>query len=493
MNYYSHQDECIAEMNRQKSGFIEMPTGTGKGEIICNHAYGLYKQEKPSIKITVTVSHRIMLSQQLLQRLVVYFLNKKEQPNFRRICVHSGDQIEYGLDTLEDQIWVAAYPDDKCGSVSDLENTIREAINLGQDLAISTTYHSLNKTVSVLNSLGIKADACYLDELHRGVERDEWMKVIKKFVKHVDRCYGFTATPGKQRSRINSIVGQTIYYMDSFTAIERGLICKPMWMIVDVEGNKEKHIAKGVVNAFEEHQSRIAVDAKMLVHCFDSLEIASIGDSREIKLLMEKYPELMVAEVSSSRGARINGVAMDRLEWLKSLNDHKGRMIVLHIDICNSGLDVPGFTFGLWTYMSSSETYATQGNGRSGRIVKEDRVRLERGEITTADYSQWVKPFNICGLMNFLDTVEEDEEAFVDFILRSREQGFDPSDIVYTGNKKSVNKTSPFEGDAGIRDAYKQSQLQVQIKIRLEAEDRMNMHRRLRDMDPMSIFESAEQ
>jgi hypothetical protein len=476
-------------MKQNSLGFIEMPTGTGKGEIICSHAHDVYNKKSKKIKISVTVSHRIMLSQQLLQRLVSFFLDKKEQPNFRRICVHSGDQIEYGRDNVDEQIWVAAYPDDKCGSIAALEQTVNQAMGLGQDIAISTTYHSLSKTLDVLKTLKLKADVVYLDELHRGVERDEWFTVLKNFVKLAKTSYGFTATPGKQKNRIESLLGNTIYYMDSHTAISKGLICKPMWMIVDVDGNKLQHLAKGVVTAFNEHQTRTTIDAKMLLHCFDSQEIATVGDSHEIKSLMKQYPNLLVAEVSSARGARINGKELDRLVWLKTLNEHKGKMIVLHIDICNSGLDVPGFTFGLWTYMSASETYATQGNGRSGRIVKEDRTRLERGEISTVDYSAWVKPYNVCGLLFFNDTVSEDEDAFVDFILRSRDQGFNPEDIVYTGNKHGILKSDPFAVDGDIKNPYTQSRIAVAIKVRLENEALKNLLHSTKKLDPMNIFD----
>jgi superfamily II DNA or RNA helicase len=488
-NYYAHQDDCRFQMKQNKTGFVEMPTGTGKGEINCSHAYDVYKSKSKKIKISITVSHRIMLSQQLLQRLVSFFLDKKEQPNFRRICVHSGNQIEYGRDNIDEQIWVAAYPDDKCGSIDTLEKTIKQSIELGQDIAVSTTYHSLSKTLSVLKTLKLKADVVYLDELHRGVERDEWFTTLKNFIKLSKSTYGFTATPGKQKARIESLLGSTIYYMDSHTAISKGLICKPMWMIVDVDGNKLQHLAKGVVTAFNEHQSRMSIDAKMLLHCFDSQEIATVGDSHEIKSLIKQHPDLLVAEVSSARGARINGKELDRLEWLKILNEHKGKMIVLHIDICNSGLDVPGFTFGLWTYMSASETYATQGNGRSGRIIKEDRARLECGEISVADYSQWIKPYNVCGLLFFNDTVSEDERAFVDFILRSRDQGFNPEDIVYTGNKHGVLKSDPFASDGDLKSPYTQSRIAIAISIRLENESLKELLHSTKKLDPMNIFD----
>lgn len=489
MSYYSHQDDMLFAMNQHKSGLLVAPTGTGKGTVISRSNYESFKQKSKNIKLNVIVAHRILLSQQLLQRAVLYFLDSKEVPNFARICVHSGDPIEYGEEDIEEKIWLAQYPDHKCGSAESLIEKVSEAANLGQDIVIATTYHSLHKITTMLKSLKLKADISYLDEIHRGVSQDDWFKFLKKFVALSKRSYSFTATPGKQINRITSLVGPEIYHMDTHEAIRRGLICKPVWMIVDVDGNKQQHLAKGVVSAFKEHQKRINIDAKLLVHCFDSQEIQTIADSNEIRSLVKEVPNLLVAEISSARNARINGIEKDRLEWLKILNDHRGPMIVIHIDICNSGLDVPGFTFGLWTYTSASETYATQGNGRSGRIIKEDRIRLENGEISVDDYSAWIKPNNVCGLLNFLDSLNEDEDAFVEFILKSREQGFNPEDIVYTSSKSGIIKKDPFADDAGQKKGHRQSPIQVAIAVRLENEQAIELFYQMKKVDPMNIFD----
>lgn len=495
-NYYSHQDDCLFQMRQNKFGAIFAPTGTGKGEIISRHNRDVLtkKTKKKTIKITVIVAHRILLSQQLIQRAVSFFLdNNPGTVPFKRICVHSGDGIEYGREVVEEQIWLGTYPDDKCGSLDALTASLKNAVDLGHDVVISTTYHSLPKTTKVLHDLGLKATVAYLDEIHRPTAQDDQFKSLKDFIKMCDSAYGFTATPGKQQKRILSLFGnnEPIFDMTISDAIVKGLICKPKWMIVDVNGNRHQHLAKGVITAYKEHQKRIPINAKMLVHTRDSQEIATIADSKEIAGLLAETSGLIVAEISSSRGARINGRSIDeRQEWLKVLNNHSGPMIVLHIDICNAGLDVPGFTFGLWTYMSSSETYSIQGNGRHGRIVKEDRVRLERGEISTADYSTWVKPDNICGLLSFDDDLEEDRNDFIDFILRSREVGFRPEDTIYTGTRVGVEKPDPFDDDVEIRAPYRQSSLQVAITVALENEARKELHHYLKKLDPMNIFDA---
>ena len=225
-----------------------------------------------------------------------------------------------------------------------------------------------------------------------------------------------------------------------------------------------------------------------MVNCLDSVEIASIADSKFVKDCQAKYLDLLVAEVSSARGARINGVEVSRQDFLDALQKHTGRMLVLHIDICNSGIDVPDFNFPLWTYYSDSETYVTQGNGRGGRLKKEDRLRLERGEINTQDRTSWVKPYNTCGMLAFSNTIEEDTQAFVEFVLKSREQGFDPKDTVYASSKSSVMKKSPFEPEN--KGGRRQSQVEVAITVALENESLREMIYEISKLeDPMNIFE----
>ena len=256
---YTYQDDVLVQMNNNHTGLIEMPTGTGKGEIICRHAHETYTEfrkrlkgkKKSTIRITVVISDRIMLSQQMQMRIVKYSVKtKKQKPTYVRMSVHSGDATEYSdLDSAEERMWVSEYPDQQCYSTAQIAEEIAKAINLGQDLSISTTYHSLNKVLKSLKDLKIKAKVGYLDEIHRGVARDDWFKTLKDFSKQCDKCFGFTATPGNKRGRIQSLLGATIYYMDMHRAINLALICKPRWMIIEVNGNKENNLAQGVVKA----------------------------------------------------------------------------------------------------------------------------------------------------------------------------------------------------------------------------------------------------
>jgi superfamily II DNA or RNA helicase len=471
-DFYKHQLDAAHFMKQNPFASLFAPTGTGKGTMIEQDIYDAFhsRKKKGKIRIAVVVTHRILLSQQLLQRVVEHYLDKKEKPAFTRISVHSGRETEFNdLDALE-RMLVAEYGDIKAGSAAKLEEEIAKCINLGKDIAISTTYQSLSKVRKVLKDLSINATVTYLDEINQGVSTDEWFKTLEQHIKHTDRCYGFTATPGRKRGRIISLLGKSNWTLDMSEALDRGLICKPRWMVVEVEGNRSLHMAQGVTKAFVKFEETIGTECKMLVHCFSSREIETIAESKRIKALYASYPDLMIAEISSERGPRIDGIQYnqkDRQKWIDTLKAHTGRMIVLHIDICNSGIDVPGFNFPLWTYWSDSETYVIQGNGRGARLDYNDRTMLEQGLISTVDRSTWKKPYNTVGILFFEDSIEADKDSFVDFIIQSREQGFDPKETVYAGQGSSTTKPNPFGGNV-TKKQQRQSSLEVSVSVALE-------------------------
>jgi hypothetical protein len=164
-------------------------------------------------------------------------------------------------------------------------------------------------------------------------------------------------------------------------------------------------------------------------------------------------------------------------------------MIVLHIDICNSGIDVPGFNFPLWTYWSDSETYVIQGNGRGARLDLEDRKMLEQGLITTEDLSTWQKPYNTVGILFFEDSIESDKDQFIDFIIQSREQGFDPMETVYSGSGSSTQKPNPF-GKTVAKKQQHQSALEVAVNIALEKALKDEEIERIRNMSTDDLVNS---
>jgi hypothetical protein len=143
----------------------------------------------------------------------------------------------------------------------------------------------------------------------------------------------------------------------------------------------------------------------------------------------------------------------------------------------------------LWTYWSDSETYVIQGNGRGSRLDLEDRKMLEQGLITTEDLSTWKKPYNTVGILFFEDSIESDKDQFIDFIIQSREQGFDPMETVYSGSGSSTQKPNPF-GKTVAKKQQHQSALEVAVNIALEKALKDEEIERIRNMSTDDLVNS---
>jgi len=471
--YIIESDKAIA---KNLFGAVFGPTGVGKGVSIENVTKLVLDGNKKNLKINVIVAHRILLAQQLGERCVRSILKARGKVEIVRIAIHTGDLIEYGVDDALEKMILAEYPDKTPRSDDELENDLFEAARKGNDVLINVTYHSLDRLIRVLKKLRLRVDCSLLDEIQTIMGQKEWYDTCKELIALSDRAYGFTATPGKHRERIEKLFGKIIYEMDIYTAIRYGLITKPRWFVTSVDGDRMKHLSRAVTESFCEFSKISSLETKMLVHCKDSKDIAILGDKTTGKLLWDLkkiYSNLMIAEISSVRGHLINGALIsNRVDWLNQIINHNDPLIVLHIDICNAGLDVPGFDFGLWTYVPGSETYTIQGNGRSGRLHSDDREKLLEGVITPNNRDNWIKPYNTIGIIDWIDSDGFERDRLIALIMRSREQGFDPEDIVYVNAQSSINKEDPFEGKHGQKNPINQSSLAVKISIAIEEDER---------------------
>lgn len=470
--YVIESDIAIAKYS---NGALFAPTGVGKGVSISNLSKNvLMPHAKNQIKIFVIIAHRILLAQQLSQRCVLAMLDVGQKSIPARISIHSGHPSEYGIDDVLEKMILRQSPDTSPRSDDDLETALTTAIRLNQNILINVTYHSLDRLNKVLRKLGLDTECSTFDEIHHIFGRNVWKDSVEDLISISHRYYGFTATPGKNRKKLKKLFGSVIYEMDIRTAIDNGLITKPRWFITSIAGDRKRHISRAVTRSFTEFQKRSKISAKMLVHCKDSTDLTTLSDQktgRQLWDLKKKYSDLMIAEVSSARGHLIDGALIkDRLVWLNTIKKHNGRLIVLHIDICNSGIDVPGFNFGLWTYVPGSEVYTTQGNGRSGRLDDIDREMLMSGIISPANLGDWNKPYNTIGIIDWVDS--DDTDDLVNLIKRSREHGFDPEDTVYAPDRTSINRKDPFEGQHGQKNPIPQSSLAVLIQISVEEEER---------------------
>jgi len=466
--------ECYERIEEAKNltstnGLIFGPTGVGKGEIISHMVditvnTGTGKQ----IKISVVVSHRIILSMQLSTRIVSQSL-KSGKVDYNRVAVHSGDANDFSLldGDMEREI-VNSHSDTQILNSNDLIDHINKSIKAGENISISTTYHSLDTVSVALETLGIESDITQGDEIHH-LKNDKWHDKMERILKISKQNRGYTATPGKLRPRLEKLFGPTIWEKSPKEAQDIGLITEPRWFIEEVNGNHENFLDQGVVSAFDNNENELQVTQKMLVHCGHTWEVATCIDpkNRIWTDLKNRYDDLMIAAIGSHKDIRhyIDGVkSEDRQEWLDRIKAHTGRLIVFHIDIVNSGIDVPGFTTSLWTRPPASETRQTQGNGRSRRIDTRDREKLEQGAISGLDRANgWIKPYNLEGVLFFDDVLEDDIDQFTDTVVASRQEGFDPEDINFSNSSSRT-------GGGEEQDIDTPTQAKIKAKIRHKME-----------------------
>jgi superfamily II DNA or RNA helicase len=481
-NFYAETDIALHALSNNNNGLNEAATGIGKGVHIERDAVR-HLINNPSDTVII-VGHRILLVQQLMERVVKRAFDLTSTVSFKRIGVHSGGSSNIETDTLKERIARAQYPDTMCPSIADLENTLSDSLNRKVGNAIYVTYHSLSKVLTVCIKLGIQP-RLYCDEIHVPAgDKDKW-EIVEQMCQQAGSYYAFSATVDKYRNKIEKVFGQRIYHLPADKAISLGLICQPIWMIAEVQGTNDKNLAQGVVQAFIEHDNRNTFDVKALVNCKDTNNLKTIAGSKQVKVLRQLYSNFMLAEISSDRGCVVNGKKVDRPTWIKNINEHVGPLMVLHIDICNAGIDVPGFNLPIWTYLPASETYQIQGNGRGARLSFKDRELLEQGKISVNDRSTWDKPYNTICLLAFSDTIEEDKQEFVDFILRSRSQGFAVNDLA-NSSKNSGKKPDPFNGTAGQTGIIQN--LQAAVDIALENEQIRELISEFDENDPMAMF-----
>jgi len=474
-HFYAETDIALAALKNNANGLSEAATGAGKGIQIERDASRHLLENGGNV---VIVGHRILLVAQLMERVVKHTLKNSAHVPFKRIGVHSGGSSTIEAETLEERIALAQYPDIMCPSILKLEETLIDSMNRDVSNAIYVTYHSLYKVHIACAKLGIRPRV-YYDEIQAAAgDKDKW-EIVEQMCLQADTYYAFSATVDKYRKKIENVFGQRIYYLPADKAIKLGLICKPVWMIAEVEGTREKNLAQGVVKAFIEHDNKNTFDVQAIVNCKDTNDVKTIAGSKQVKELYKTQTNFMLAEISSERGCIVNGLKVDRATWIKTVNSHEGPLIVLHIDICNAGIDVPGFNLPIWTYLPGSETYTIQGNGRGARLSSIDRPLLEQGKISAKDRTKWHKPVNTICFLSFTDTLEEDKDEFVAFILRSRNQGFEVNDLAIS-SKNSGKAPDPFDGTSNKNGTVQD--LQTLVNIALENEALVEYKARTRNM-----------
>ena len=407
---YKFQDDAVRLMISTDKGQFNYPTGTGKGNIQTRFiSESILKN--PGFGVYIIVSPRIMLTNQLNKRMTEELV-KKHRIEAKRLTVHSGKEEKF--DDAESLEEFEGFLDILNGlqgarslNAADIQKHIEEAIQHDHPVTIASTYQSLSAVTSALTTLKMAANVTLYDESHYTTRNDFW-EFVNNHTPWSSKNFYFTATRRASGDGITTgtghdnvaFYGPILDFMTIKDAIKLGYIVRPRMQVVEIIHNKTHGLdAVIATNGFEGHRQQVpaAHAAKLLVNCDSTKQISDIVNSdvfaNWVNVRKSVNPKFKWFSISSTDGAKIDGVTVDRKTFLDQLNSHKDDAIVFHIRILTEGIDVPDMTGVM--FMSAVETIRFfQTVGRSTRLHKVDRAAFESGQYGPEDLDKMLKPYS---------------------------------------------------------------------------------------------------
>ena len=130
-------------------------------------------------------------------------------------------------------------------------------------------------------------------------------------------------------------------------------------------------------------------------------------------------------------------------------SDIEKELIVLHYDILAEGIDVSGFT-GIMPLRTLNKSKFLQTFGRAARLDKEDRVKIESGEVLPSELDKLNKPYAYIIIPNIIHDNEDDKQNLIQLITELRQYGFNPSEDIISSSM--VNGMPEVEELSGLND-----------------------------------------
>lgn len=501
---YSFQNNAGIFLDNHKISTFSIPTGAGKSRII----YTDILKNIVSSKIFTIASHRLMLNSQHLKSMLTQF--ELLTGNIGYIFVGSDgfklkvkNKTRIRLNNLLKNKGLN-YKDIISSTTSEKEiiEIIKNHAQNNRKVVIISTYHSLNKLKN------INIDTIYCDEAHILATQDLFTKFKESFLNLTfnKSCF-FTATvkdSGDEETNAflmnnKGIFGER-FELGFKEAIDLGLIVRPtIHNAIPSNYDKSKKFGsiknycrfiKEVVIAHRKWVKEISFNPDLIA--FKLLIKAPAVDAMW-KIFNKLKNDKELSGIKIFAGASRSDIGAkhkfddndvdNRYDYLKKIQKLKDteEAIILHYDIFSEGIDVPGLT----GVMFLSDTLPTkpkilQNIGRGTRIYDLDRYLLRNNQISTDDYTKWIKPS--CAVI--LPIISVDGEYAVNQIselikeLRDR-YGFDASFIVSEGC--DLAKTKNDDGLPNLNKPDRKDASDIIKRINQEIE-------RLDGYDEMSVF-----
>jgi hypothetical protein len=174
-------------------------------------------------------------------------------------------------------------------------------------------------------------------------------------------------------------------------------------------------------------------------------------------------------------GNFINGEKVRRDDFLKRLKEDgtnpMKKLIVLHYDILAEGIDVSGFS-GIMPLRTLNKSKFLQTFGRAARPDKEDRIKMDSGELGFNDLSKMNKPYSYIMIPSVYRGNEDDKMNVVQLIEELRDYGFNPQEnIVSSSLVHGIPETeAPTDLNELMRRLPQVGQIIERTQAELEAE-----------------------
>lgn len=489
-----NSDQLSLYKDMQSNDLLQVciPTGAGKGYLMMVDLLNQVVNTKN--KIFAISSHRLMLNTQhmndvfeilspLIGKIGFVFVgsSKYDVDKFQ-------DNIEFNKSLLKKHL---SY-NEIVGSTTnkkEVDKLVEGHIEAGRKVVILSTYHSLHTLANV------DIDTIYNDEAHT-LASDGDTKFQDNFEQvSYERCFFLTATPK------DCVEDTETFLMNNFEVfgervgltfkhcVEMGYIVKPVIHIAipsnlnyEKEFKSIKNMAKFVKETFLAHKEFIAeksfdpskIAPKLLIKCPGVTEMWEIhaeliGSIEGVKICAGASRN----DIGSFNHYIDNEGVPDRSDYLEILQKFdEGQMVIaLHYDTMSEGINIQGFTGTEFLGGKLPTTTKTlQNTGRSTRLHKFDRDRLITKEISTSDYSNWVKPYCAVIIPYWDKESEFTKQELARQIKSLRDDfGYNPAFRVSIGSDMAKGET-PEDMDALNQKNQKNKKFELIGEIRHEIE-----------------------
>ena len=426
---------------------IIVPTGGGKTTIE-HEAIDELIRMRGNGGVYVVVAPRIALVQQILRE---FWSIKKSDASWEPICICSGrHEVKEFYEGEE-------YGDLKpTTALSEIKKAV-EKTNDGTNVILFVTNHSVLKIGKVLKELKREAELIVGDEAHN-FTADNFQKALDVLKLPTRKWLFFTATrkvdhsgKGKGMNNVNRF-GHVIYQISPAKLIQSGMIIPPRLHVVnynpkDIFAEIESHDPENIRNqmamlieGIRRHKIEVAKygdqAARIIVFCENA---PAAHDFAESEILQKQLPEFYMGAITSYHDLMTD----ERKNIFKKFSDAK-YSILFHYDVVSEGIDLPGAT-GILPLRPLGEIKATQGIGRTLRVIVADRKLIDSQDIAPGDTAGWNKPFGWVILPVQVGRNQDDMERIetIVYALRCNDYDFDVQEMTVVEDPKGRKLPDP--------------------------------------------------